>query len=189
MSFGGDAAPILDAAVDRLTQENVVVIAAAGNAGTDACAFSPARSRSAVTVGASTTDDAVASFSNVGACVSLFAPGTTVAGASFASDTGTRTLSGTSMAAPFAAGAAALVLEGLPSLTPAQVKSTLLCGATVGGVRGVPLDTPSLLLFTNPDGWDTQVACGISAAASSGPALAAAVCAIIAALACAWVGN
>ena len=79
MSFGGDASDVLDAAVERLVEEGIVVVVAAGNAASEACSFSPARARAAITVAASAVDDTVASFSNVGACVRIFAPGERVA--------------------------------------------------------------------------------------------------------------
>lgn len=80
MSIGGPADPALDAAVDKLTTSDppVHVVVAAGNSNVDASAFSPARARTALAVGASDINDARASFSNFGLPVKVFAPGVTV---------------------------------------------------------------------------------------------------------------
>ena len=91
---------------------------------------SPARVPAAITVGATTRTDARASYSNFGTCLDVFAPGDQVVSASFQSDTGTSTLSGTSMAAPLVAGIVARYLGVTPGATPAQNASTLISTAT-----------------------------------------------------------
>ena len=65
----------------------------------------------AITVAASDSADTRASFSNYGSCVDLFAPGVGTTSAWYTSDTATNTISGTSMASPHVAGAAALVIK------------------------------------------------------------------------------
>ena len=82
--------------------------AAAGNDNKDACSTSPARTAEAITVGATTKDDARASFSNWGTCLDVFAPGNNITSSWYSSTTATNTISGTSMASPHVAGVAAL---------------------------------------------------------------------------------
>ena len=90
----------LNDAIDDLANAGIVSIVAAGNnRGADACTMSPASASSSITVGASDSQDKIASFSNIGRCLSLFAPGVSIVGASHKSDTGEATMSGTSMAA------------------------------------------------------------------------------------------
>jgi subtilisin family serine protease len=135
LSLGGTLSGALDAAVQALTQAGLVVTVSAGNTGQDACQFSPADlggqpSAEVITVGASDSNDNVPSWSNRGACVSIGAPGDSVPGAWYTSDSATQLLSGTSMAAPLAAGVAALILAQDPTLSVAQVKNTILAWAT-----------------------------------------------------------
>merc|ERR1719245_1443065 len=99
MSLGGRGADsgystVIDAAVNQ----GVVVVVAAGNSNSDACNFSPAFAANAITVGSTTSTDARSSFSNYGTCTNIWAPGSSVLSAGITSDTGTRSLSGTSMA-------------------------------------------------------------------------------------------
>ncbi|MEX2289260.1 MAG: S8 family serine peptidase [Mycobacteriales bacterium] len=146
MSLGGGASASLDDAVRRLVASGVSVVVAAGNDGKDACDTSPARVAEAVTVGATGSTDAKPSWSNLGSCLDLFAPGLSITSLSNASRSGTATMSGTSMASPHAAGVAALVLEGAPTLAPADVAGSVLAAATGGVVTAAGTGSPNLLL-------------------------------------------
>ncbi|GAA5998135.1 hypothetical protein JCM11641_004027, partial [Rhodosporidiobolus odoratus] len=101
-AFPANAA--LDAIVKKASKKGIHWVAAAGNSGADANAYSPARSPYAVTVGAIDSADAVAKYSNYGPRVSLFAGGTNVIGAFIGTSASSVTLSGTSMATPSVAG-------------------------------------------------------------------------------------
>jgi subtilisin family serine protease len=150
MSLGsiGNSTAINNAVANSIA-EGVTYAIAAGNSSISACNFSPARVPTAITVGATTNsnNDARASFSNFGTCLDLFAPGASIVSAWRTSDTATRTASGTSMASPHVAGAAALVLSASPGLTPAQVTSELVDDATTGVVFNPGPGSPNRLLF------------------------------------------
>ncbi|MDG4833336.1 S8 family peptidase [Solwaraspora sp. WMMD1047] len=148
MSLGGVADPVLDAAISKSIATGVSYVVAAGNYGTDACRFSPARLPAAVTVAAVDRADSRAYFSNRGGCVDLFAPGVDITSLSNGSDTGTLVASGTSMAAPHVAGVAALHLAAHPTDTPDQVTAALLGNATPDLVTD-PQGAPNLLLYAN----------------------------------------
>ncbi|MFP5416765.1 MAG: S8 family serine peptidase [Actinomycetes bacterium] len=150
MSLGGVASAALDAAVQGVLADGVTVVASAGNDAGNACAQSPARVPAALTVAASTSGDRPVWFSNQGGCVDLFAPGGSIESAALATESATSTMSGTSMAAPHVAGAAALILQGRPSLSPAQVSSALVKGGTKNVLSGVKRGTPNLLLRVAP---------------------------------------
>ncbi|MGA0147976.1 MAG: S8 family serine peptidase, partial [Ilumatobacteraceae bacterium] len=140
----GGASSSLDSAVASLVAAGVTVVVAAGNSNTDACTTSPARAASAITVAATTTTDSRASYSNYGSCVDVFAPGSNVI--STVPGGGTATYSGTSMAAPHVAGAAAVMLS-LRDYTPSALSSYLLEVATTGVVSSVGNGSPNLLAF------------------------------------------
>jgi len=125
LSLKKEASKLVDDAVERLIDEGIVVVVAAGNNQDDACRYSPARIPRVITVGASASDDELWSSSNFGPCVDLMAPGKDVLSAYDMGDDATLVESGTSMAAPHVAGAAALLLQATPSLTPEQVASAL----------------------------------------------------------------
>ncbi len=112
----------------------------------------------ALTVGATTSTDARASYSNYGSCLDIFAPGSSIKSAWYTSTTATNTISGTSMATPHVAGAAALYLQTNPSATPAQVAAALVAQATSGKVTSAGTGSPNLLLnqqFGGGGGTDT----------------------------------
>ncbi|MGM9471512.1 S8 family serine peptidase [Pseudarthrobacter sp. YS3] len=147
LSLGGAASAAVDTALQGVINDGVAAAVAAGNSAADACAGSPARLPAAVTVAASDSADRQASFSNFGSCVDLYAPGVGITSASYTSTTATASMSGTSMATPHAAGAAAVLLSQNPSLTPAQVASALTSNATAGVITGAGTGTPNRLLY------------------------------------------
>ncbi|MGW1027519.1 S8 family peptidase [Streptomyces sp. NPDC002577] len=149
MSLGGPASAQLDAAVRNSIASGVTYTVAAGNEGLPASLDSPARVREAITVGATDQKDARASFSNWGARVDLFAPGVDITSASYADDTGEATFSGTSMAAPHAAGAAALYLADHAWASPADVSKALVDRAVSGRITGALPGSPNKLLQVN----------------------------------------
>jgi PKD repeat protein len=125
MSIGANASVSLDNAVSGLIAAGVTTVVAAGNAGADACKYSPARVKEAITVGATGPTDARSSFSNWGRCLDWFAPGQGITSSYNRSDSDVRTMSGTSMATPHTSGVVALYLESAPGSTPAQVADAI----------------------------------------------------------------
>ncbi|MBQ0980001.1 MULTISPECIES: S8 family peptidase [Micromonospora] len=147
MSLGGGANTSLDNAVRNSIASGVTYGLAAGNdSGANACNTSPARTTEAITVGSTTNTDARSSFSNIGTCLDIFAPGSSITSAWYTSNTATNTISGTSMATPHVVGAAALVASANPGWTPAQVRNQLVANATPNVVSNPGSGSPNLLL-------------------------------------------
>ncbi len=150
LSLGGGASSTLDTAVRNSIASGVTYAVAAGNSNANASSSSPARVTQALTVGATTSTDARASYSNYGSVLDLFAPGSSITAGWHTSDTATNTISGTSMATPHVAGAAAVYLAGHTSATPAQVATALVNGATTDKVTGPGSGSPNRLLRLVP---------------------------------------
>jgi aqualysin 1 len=149
ISIWGPANANLDQAVNDAVGLGVTFAVIAGNATDNACNYSPARAAQAITVGATTSTDARAGFSNVGACVDIFAPGENILSAWATSNTATQTLSGTSQASPHVAGTVARYLQFVPAATPSNVASALSLRATQGVLTNIGTGSPNLLLHSN----------------------------------------
>lgn len=149
MSLGGGQSTALDNAVNNAVAAGVTFAVAAGNSGAPACNYSPARAANAITVGATTSSDARASYSNWGSCLDIFAPGSSIKSSWIGSTTATNTISGTSMATPHVAGVAALYLSLNPAASPASVTTALKNASTKNVVGNAKNGSPNQLLFTN----------------------------------------
>jgi subtilisin family serine protease len=148
MSLGGGFSATLNQAVARSVAAGVTFAVAAGNSTANACNSSPSSEPSAITVAATDITDTFASFSNFGSCVDISAPGVSITSDWYSSNTATNTISGTSMASPHVAGAAALYLSVNPTATPADVATALTSNATSGAIKSLPSGTVNLLLYT-----------------------------------------
>ena len=172
LSFGCEcSSPALDAAINNSVQAGITYVVAAGNEHKDASTSSPANNPNVITVsaiadsdgkcgglGPSTehgNDDTLADFSNFGKAVSIAAPGVNIL--STYKDNSYATLSGTSMASPFVAGAAALYKASHQSASPSEVRRALIAGGSTsstacdgdghGYFEGEPSNTHEPLLY------------------------------------------
>ncbi|MCP2246072.1 S8 family peptidase [Lentzea aerocolonigenes] len=143
---------VLDDAVRASIQRGVTYVVAAGNFNDDSCKYSPQRVTETINVMATARTDARASFSSYGTCSDLFAPGQDIVSASYNNNTGSATMSGTSMASPHVAGAAALYLADNPGKTPAEVQAAIIAAATPNKVTSPGTNSPNRLLRTNTGG-------------------------------------
>ncbi|MEV6348812.1 S8 family peptidase [Actinoplanes sp. NPDC051851] len=148
LSLGGSTSSTLDAAVTRSIAAGIPYAIAAGNSGVDASTTSPARVAAALTVGATSSTDAKASWSNYGSVLDLFAPGVSITSAWRTSTTATYTGSGTSFASPHVAGAAALYLAAHSGASVATVNAAIVAAATSGVVTSAGTGSPNKLLYT-----------------------------------------
>ena len=152
MSVSGGFSAALNDAVQRAIDAGVTFAVAAGNSASDACGYSPSSAPNALTVGATTNIDGMASFSNWGGCVDLFAPGTNIYSAWSTDDYSMGYSNGTSMATPHVAGAAALYLQANPNASPAEVAANVMGNATSGPLSGLIGASANKLLRVNGSG-------------------------------------
>ena len=145
MSLGGGFSSSQNTAVNNLANAGVFIAVAAGNSNADACNSSPSSAANATTVASSTSTDAKSSFSNWGACVDVYAPGSSITSTWL--NSGTNTISGTSMASPHVAGVAALYKSAFGDASFSTIRSWITTNATSGVITGNPSGTPNKLLY------------------------------------------
>lgn len=145
MSLGGGYSSSLNTAVTNLVNSGVFVAVAAGNENQDACNVSPASASGTITVAASDRSDTRASFSNYGSCVDIYAPGVNIKSAWI--NSGTRTISGTSMATPHVAGVAALYKATYGDASASTIINWMINNATTNVIKSNVSGTPNRLLY------------------------------------------
>jgi subtilisin family serine protease len=149
MSLGGGASAALDTSIQNLINSGVTTAVAAGNEySANACNSSPARVAAAITVGSTTSTDAKSDFSNIGTCLDLFAPGSSILSSWSTSDTATNNISGTSMATPHVAGVAALYLQNNTGASNQTVRDAIVNTSTTGVLTGIGTGSPNRLLYS-----------------------------------------
>jgi subtilisin family serine protease len=145
MSLGGGFSSTMNTAANNLANSGVFLAVAAGNSNASACNSSPSSAANVTSVAASTSTDAKASYSNYGSCVHLYAPGSSITSTWL--NSGTNTISGTSMASPHVAGVAALYKATFGDASYSTIRSWLTTNATSGVITGNPTGTPNRLLY------------------------------------------
>ncbi|KAH6878862.1 hypothetical protein J4E91_002637 [Alternaria rosae] len=160
MSWGlQGTANSVDEIIQGASDAGIHVSVAAGNDGIDACGSTPAhlggKNSNVVTVGAVNIDNKISSFSNIGQCVDIYAPGEQILSSWATGDAVINFLSGTSMACPHVTGVmATLMTQDVAGLgqNPAALKAKLLQTARQGDITGNTGGSANLLLSNGVDG-------------------------------------
>jgi subtilisin family serine protease len=145
MSLGYPYSAAVNTAATNMINAGIFTAVAAGNENQNACNVSPASAAGALTVMASASNDARASFSNFGGCTDVYAPGVSVTSTWIGSST--NTISGTSMASPHAAGVGAMYKSAFGDAASSTIVSWIINQATTGVITGNPAGTPNRLLY------------------------------------------
>jgi subtilisin family serine protease len=134
MSFAGPSDPRLRTALAAANKKGMVLIAAAGNAGPASPPLFPAADPNVIAVTATDPDDRIFSGANRGNHIAVAAPGVDILAP--APGGAYQLTTGTSVAAAEVSGAAALLIERNPALTPAEVRKILMDTARDLGPKG-----------------------------------------------------
>ncbi|KAI7870326.1 peptidase S8/S53 domain-containing protein [Spinellus fusiger] len=112
LSLSGPRSRLIDEIINKATLEhNIPIFVSAGNAGADACTFSPSSNENVFVVGATNSKDEVPYYSNLGQCVHMYAPGSNIKSTWVGASDAVHILDGTSMACPHVTGIAASLLS------------------------------------------------------------------------------
>ncbi|KAK2018703.1 subtilase [Colletotrichum eremochloae] len=147
MSLGGAASTTWTTAINAAYTSGVTTVVAAGNSAANAANYSPANAPNAITVGAVTSTWAIASYSNYGTSLDIFAPGSSILSTWIGSNTATNSISGTSMASPHVAGLVNYLQSVENVATPAAIVARIKALGTTGRVTGSLRSSPNLLAF------------------------------------------
>ena len=150
MSLGMMRLQAGDDAVRATIAAGLTCVVAAGNDAWNACSFSPSGVVEAIVAGGSDANDQFWAYSNTGSCVDVIAPAVMIPSAFNRNDSDSIALTGTSAAAPFVSGAAALYLAANPNAMPAEVETAIKSNATQNAVLGLPTGTANRLLYSGP---------------------------------------
>lgn len=145
LSLGGGFSSALNTAVTNLWNAGVFVSVASGNENQNACNVSPASATAVMAVAGTNRDDTRLATGNWGSCIDIYAPGGSIASTWI--NSGTATLTGGSMAAPHAAGVAALYKATFGDAASNTIDTWIKTNATAGVVKNVPAGTPNRLLY------------------------------------------
>lgn len=135
MSLGVKKSEGFNKAVDNTVKSGIVVVSASGNQRGDSCNYSPGSASLSIAVAASSRDDQSTSFSNIGSCTDIYAPGNGILSAGSSCDSCTARKSGTSMACPHVAGYVAILLVKNPTMSPAKVEEKMISDSTKDTVK------------------------------------------------------
>ncbi|GKT64350.1 alkaline proteinase [Colletotrichum tofieldiae] len=147
LSLGGPSSTVWTTAINSAYSSGVTTVVAAGNEAQNAANVSPANAANAITVGAITSSWAIASYSNYGSILDIFAPGSSILSTWIGSTTATNSISGTSMASPHVAGLVNYLqsVEGLA--TPASLVARIKALGTPSRITGSLSGSPNLIAY------------------------------------------
>jgi len=134
MSFAGPKDMLIERGIAATAARDVLLVAAAGNAGPKSPPLFPAANPNVIAVSGTDAQDRIFTASNRGVHIALAAPGTDI----FlpAPDQKYQMTSGTSFSAAYVSGIAALLLERNPALKPSEVRAILTSTARDLGAPG-----------------------------------------------------